>query len=107
MSIVDTWDFSKIDTSVYDDDVDMDVDTKLFIALREFEEYYGVYPNRITMGFNLANELHAMFCPIRTEKEVKGVICEYKGIPVDIDYVNRNKLEVGCMARWTENGIEV
>lgn len=110
MSIVDTWDFSKIDTSVYDDYVDMDVETKLFIALREFEEHYGVRPNKIIMGNKLVNELHAIFCSVKTlelEKKIKYTICEYKGIPINIDYDYPNNLEVGYMARLTESGIEV
>lgn len=106
MSIVDTWDFSKINTSVYDYDIDMDVETKLFIALREFEEHYGVRPNKIIMGNKLVNELNSIFCSLKTlekvEKETKCVICEYKGIPINIDYDYPNNLEVGYMARWIE-----
>ena len=110
MSIVDTWDWDKLDTSVYDEPIKMNANEKVQIALHEFEYDYGVRPNRITMGFNLVNELHAMFCPIRSleeeERELKGVVCEYEGIPVDVDYINHDRLEVGFMVKWVEGKYE-
>lgn len=104
MSIVDTWDFNKIDTSMYDDDIEMDTDMRLYIGLREFEENYGVCPNRIIMGINLVNELRSILCLVKSFEDMeselnKGIKYEYEGIPVNVDYVNRNNLEIGYMLK--------
>ena len=110
MSIVDTWDWGKIDTSAYDEPIKMTADMKVQTALYDFENHIGIRPNRITMGYSLANELHAMYCPIKTleevEREVKGLKVEYEGIPVYIDHANPNNLEVGYMVKWMENKYE-
>lgn len=111
MSIVDTWNWDKIDTSEYDKDAEMmDVDMKVLSALYDFENNYGIRPNRIVMGYNLENKLRAMFCPIRTMEEIKdetkGILHEYEGIPVSIDYVNRDKLEVGYVVEWNDGMYE-
>ena len=109
MSVVDTWDFDKIDTSVYDEPIKMTADMKVRTALREFYEHYGIWPNKIIMGYRLENELYRQFCStVRSLEEVKAIRnkdikCEYEGIPVDIDYDNHDNLEVGVMVKWMEN----
>lgn len=84
----------------------MNADMKVQIALYEFEKLHGIRPNKIVMGNNLVNELQAMYCPIKTIEEVKieskAIIAEYEGIPVYIDLVNPNNLEVGYMVKWME-----
>lgn len=105
MSIVDTWDWDKLDTSDYDKEDKMTADMKAFIALREFEERYGVRPNRIIMGYKFVNELSAICADRRFEqidKEVHGIVGRYEGIPFNVDYVNPDILEVGYMEKWTE-----
>ena len=108
MSIVDTWDWDKIDASVYDESVKMTADMKLRTALLEFYEHYGIWPNKIIMGYHLENELYGEFCSkIRSIEDemrrINGVAkCEYEGIPVDIDYKNPDNLEVGIMTKWME-----
>ena len=34
-----------------------------------------------------------------------GVYCEYKGIPIKVDYENPELLEVGYMVKWMENNL--
>lgn len=105
MSIVDTWDWNKIDTSTYDKPIKMTADMKVCTALREYEEHFGVRPNKIILGYNLVEELHRQFIssviPIwDIEKELGKLKCMYENIPIDIDYDNADNLEVGYMVKW-------
>jgi hypothetical protein len=112
MSIVDTWDWDKIDTSVYDKSIKMNADMKARTILRDFYEHYGIWPNKIIMGYRLVDELRReFFGTVVTFEEAKVVLngdvkCEYVGIPVDIDYDNPDRLEVGIMFKWMENKYE-
>ena len=99
MSIVDTWDWDKLDLSCYDEEFEMDADMKVRTALHEFEYDYGVRPNRITMGFNLLRELHKIF-HIGMPMNLDNLSVEYEGIPISIDYINPDNLEVGYMSKW-------
>lgn len=107
MSIVDTWDWDKIDTSVYDEPIKMTADMKVRTALLEFYEHYGIWSNKIIMGYRLVDELRReFFGAVATFEEAKAVLngdvkCEYEGIPVDIDYNNPDRLEIGIMVKWT------
>lgn len=91
---------------------EMSANMKVQCALHEFERINGMYPNRINMGYHLADELAEQFfynnIPIKTLEELArernlGVLREYEGIPVNIDYNNPNILEVGYITKWLEN----
>lgn len=98
--------------STKEDEFEMDTNTKIITALYEFERVNGIRPNRINMGCNLVDELKSQFysdnIPMRTlevismEQEL-GIRCEYEGIPIKIDYENKDVLEVGYMVKWMEN----
>ena len=92
--------------------IEMSADMKVRCALYEFERINGIYPNRINMGYHLADELAEQFfysnIPIKTLEELArernmGKIYEYEGIPVNVDYDNPDVLEVGYMTKWLEN----
>ena len=89
--------------------IKMDADSKVRILLYDFERVNGLRPNRITMGWKLADELANQFYYMRvsvqrlTEVERSNLHAEYEGIPVKIDYDNPDILEVGYMVKWTEN----
>lgn len=117
MSIVDTWDWDKLknDTKAEAENFEIDADTKVRTAVYEFENEFGIFPNRIIMGSNLADELSRTFLnntiPMKTLEELAmvrelGIRVEYEGIPVKIDYDNQNNLEVGYMVKWMENKYE-
>ena len=83
----------------------MTADMKMQVAINEFENHFGSRPNKIIMGYNLADELHRQFIqPIIPMKEIERELgklkCMYENIPVDIDYDDVNRLEVGYMVRW-------
>ena len=91
--------------------IEMNADMKVQTLLYGFEREHGIRPNRIIMGWHLANELRNQFyynyIPIRALEELAemrslGVTCEYEGIPIKIDYDNPNILEVGYMVNWLE-----
>lgn len=92
--------------------IEMNADMKVQTLLYGFERENGIRPNRIIMGYHLADELRNQFyynyIPIRTLEEMAemrnlGVTCEYEGIPIKIDYDNPNILEVGYMVKWLES----
>lgn len=95
--------------SGYKEEFRMTADTKVKTLLYDFERIHGIRPNRITMGWKLADELANEFYYMRvsvqrlTEEERNGFQAEYEGIPVKIDYKNPNILEVGYMVKWMEN----
>ncbi len=91
--------------------INMTADMKVQIALHDFENTYNIRPNRIVMGHKLSDELTKKFyrdvIPINILTELAkeknlGLLVEYEGIPVKIDYDNPNVLEVGYMTNWTE-----
>lgn len=89
----------------------MTADMKIQIAINEFENHFGFRTNKIIMGYNLVDELHRQFIqsiiPLREiERELGKLKCMYENIPIDIDYDNPNKLEVGYMVEWMENKYE-
>jgi hypothetical protein len=111
MSIVDTWDWDKIDTSVYDEPIKMTADMKVRNAICGFVEIYNTFPNRIIMGYRLLYELRNIFfssyTPLKTFEELireqeRGVTHEFEGIPIKVDNDNPDTLEVGLMIKWTE-----
>lgn len=111
MSIVDTWDWDKIDTSVYDEPIKMTADMKVRTALLEFYEHYGIWPNKIIMGYHLLYELQNIFfsnyVPLKTFEELireqkRDIKHEFEGIPIDVDNDNPYRLEVGFMLNWIE-----
>ena len=112
MSIVDTWDWNKLKLEAEAEDFEMDANTKVRTAVYEFENKFGLFPNRINMGYKLSDELARQFyydtIPVQTLAELAkqknlGVWAEYEGIPVKIDYDNPDILEVGYMVKWTGN----
>jgi len=89
----------------------VNADAKVRTLLYGFERENGIRPNRIIMGCDLVDELANQFyyntIPIKTLEEMAemrklGVICEYEGVPVKVDYDNPNNLEVGYMVKWLE-----
>lgn len=89
----------------------MDANMKVQCALYEFERVNGIRPNRITMGYHLVDELGRQFLmeivPIKTLEEMAdmrklGVLREYEGIPIKVDYDNPDLLEVGYTTKWIE-----
>lgn len=108
MSIVDNWDWDKLDLSGYDKEFKMTADMKVRSALLEFYELYNIWPNKIIMGHHLENDLYKEFIStVRSFEEIMAINngdmkCEYEGIPVDIDYNNPDRLEVGCMLEWKD-----
>ena len=108
MSIVDTWDWDKLNLTEYDKEFKMTADMKARTILREFYEHYGIWPNKIIMGYRLVNELHReLTSTVRRYEDEMALIngdarCEYEGIPVDIDYNNPDRLEIGIMIKWME-----
>jgi hypothetical protein len=92
----------------------MDADTKVRTALCDFERFNNIRPNRLTMGYNLADELKHQFysdSPVGTLEAIAmgqelGVRYEYEGIPIKIDCDNPDVLEVGYMIKWMENKYE-
>ena len=106
-SIVDTWDWDKLDTSTYDEPIKMTADMKVQIAINEFENHTGVRPNKIIMGYKLVDELHRQF--IQSVISIREIDRElgkskrmYENIPVEIDCDDANRLEVGYMVKWFE-----
>jgi hypothetical protein len=88
MSIVNTWGWENI--KPIEEDYEVPADEKLQAALWNFECAIRVRPNRITIGYNLAEELRRKFSCAVSSKSVY----EYEGIPVAIDYNNPNIIEV-------------
>ena len=89
----------------------MDTDMKVMAAIHDFANQYGEYPNRVVMGCNLVDELRRRFMaevvPIKeldkiVEAQNMGIRCEYDGIPIEVDYDNPDRLEVGWMTKWIE-----
>ena len=86
----------------------MSADFKVRTLLYEFERINGIRPNRITMGWKLADELANQFYYMRVsvmlmaKEDRDGLRVEYEGIPVKIDYDNSDILEVGYMVKWLE-----
>lgn len=111
MSIVDTWDWDKLKIEDVAEER-LDADTKVRTAVYEFTDEFGYFPNRIIMGYKLLDEaLNQFYCntiPIKTlaeltEEKNLGVYAKYEGIPVEIDYKNPDRLEVGYMSEWLKN----
>ena len=88
--------------------IKIDADTKVRTLLYGFERENGIRPNRIIVGWKLADELANQFFYMRvsvmsmTAQERDGFRVEYEGIPVKIDYDNPDILEVGYMVKWLE-----
>ena len=86
----------------------MDVHTKVHDALYNFEITCNIIPNRIIMGRNLVdkikdyNNILIRGLEAVAKEENLGVVYEYEGIRVFIDYDNPDNLEVGYMAKWLE-----
>lgn len=112
MSIVDTWDWDKLKAEYEKDQIEMNADMEVQSALYEFENNYGIRPNRITMGYRIVDELTRIFIDnvvsLETLEELAkaqehGIVCEYEGIPINVDHDNPDTLEVGFMVKWMEN----
>ena len=88
--------------------IKMTADMKVQVALCDFYKHCNIWPNKIIMGYYLADELYRQFCStVRSLEDIRAMLngdvkCEYEGIPVDIDYNNPNRLEVGYMVKWME-----
>lgn len=107
MSVVDQWDWSKVRfVEEENDEAEIDVNTKIQMALYDFENSCNIIPNRIVMGYNLLNKLIAQLfdtLPMKAVEDMKKEpTIKYEGIPVVVDYNNPDNLEVGYMAKWME-----
>ena len=111
MSVVDTWNWDKLKPT--EEEFKIDANMKVHLALNDFENAFGIRPNRIIMGYHLLDEITSMFydmnIPMKTLEEMAkeqklGVYCKYEGIPIKIDYDNPNTLEVGCIMSFTHRG---
>lgn len=108
MSVVDTWDWDNLKPT-FENVFEADTETKLHMLLHDFENNVGVSPNRINLGCRLTEELinkyFANIAPLKNlgEKERKsGVVGEYEGVPIKVDYDNPYIVEVGYMVKWLE-----
>lgn len=107
MAVVDTWDWDKLKPE--EEDCEVTTDMKVRILLCDFEARYGIRPNRINMGWKLADELANQFYYMRvsvmamTKEDRSKLWAEYEGIPIKIDYDNPDLLEAGYMVKWMEN----
>lgn len=106
MSVVDTWNWDKVKPT--EEDYEVTADEKVQAALYNFQSAMRIRPNRITMGSNLVDELSRQFYsdsfPMKSLEEIAkeqklGVVCQYEGIPVKVDYDNPDVLEVGYMMK--------
>lgn len=97
-----------IDTEKTEKPKETNIFAEIHGAIYDFTHCYGTWPNRITMGSNLIEELDRKFGravfsngepirDIRLRKE--GIIGEFEGIPVRVDYDNPRHLEVGYMIK--------
>lgn len=111
MSAVDTWDWGKLKPT--EEEFKIDANMKVQLALNDFENGFGIRPNRIVMGYQLLDDIVDTFYDknfaMKTLDEAArmqklGVYCKYEGIPVEIDHDNPNTLEVGCMMSFTHRG---
>lgn len=109
MSMVDQWDWSKVKpTEETKEDSVMAAHEKIQDAIYSFEINCNIIPNRIIMGYDLANKIKDYNCVLTgCWEEVgnrlnRGVVYEYEGIRVFIDYDNPDNLEVGYMNKWIE-----
>lgn len=100
MSVADNW---KLDGFLTEDKNNAwtEIDYRVRKALCEFEAKYNIHPNRIIMGYRLANELRGVLDERRTYRSILPM-CDlleflYAGIPVELDYANPEKLSVGYM----------
>ena len=93
MSVVDTWDWDRLNpTEQYDE---VTADEKVQAALYNFQAVMGIRPNRITMGSNWLAELRRAYGVTLSSNDVY----EYEGIPTTVDCKNPNILEVGYVMR--------
>lgn len=114
MSVVDTWNWDKLKpTEETLEAFGIDANMRVQLALNDFENGFGIRPNRIVMGYHLLDEVVDTFYDKNftmkileeaARKQNLGVCCEYHGIPVKVDYDNPNTLEVGCMMSFTHRG---
>ena len=111
MSVVDQWDWSKVKPTEEDMLEEADTETKLHMLLYDFENNVGVPPNRINLGCKLVEELvnkyFATIAPLksleeRAKERKSGVVGEYEGVPIKVDYDNPYIVEVGYMNKWIE-----
>ena len=112
MSIVDTWDWDKLNPEELEESLETDVHEKIHLMMYDFANRFGIYPNRINMGRKLVDEilnyLYYSYTNTRTLEEVAeerktGIIGQYEGIPVKLDHDNPDILEVGYMVKWIES----
>jgi hypothetical protein len=110
MSVVDTWNWDKVKPT-FKDTFEADTETKLHMLLHDFENDFGVSPNRINLGNKLVEELRnkyfADIAPLGSLEEMaeirrSGVVGEYEGVPIKVDYDNPYGIEVGCVIKWLE-----
>ena len=99
MSVVDIWDWDKLNPEEFEEPLEIDTHTKLQIMIDEFRNRFGFFPNKITIGCKLADELCKQFL-IEDSYMRCGTNCKYAGIPVIIHEDNSDILEVGYMMKW-------
>ena len=77
----------------------------LIESLSTYECKYGFTPNKIIMGCNVHKYFQRQFHhEYNDSKELRGYLsnettCYFYGVPVEVDYNNPNKLEIGHMIK--------
>lgn len=75
---------------------------RIIDALTVFECNHGIIPNKIIMGYYLYETFEKRIrCKQAIEGDVDmlGVVSEFYGVPVEIDYDSPNRLEIGHMIK--------
>lgn len=111
MSVVDTWNWDNVKPTLRDMCEATDTDTKLHTLLHDFENSLGISPNRINLGSKLVEELRNKYfsdiAQLRSLEEMaeirkSGLVGEYEGVPIKVDYDNPYGIEVGYVVKWLE-----
>ena len=90
-----------IDSDVVAEVIDYEITKRNLIeSLGEYECKYGFTPNKIIMGNNVYQCFRRQFYYGYIEEEdLKSYPYTFYGIPVEVDYKNLNRLEIGHMIK--------
>ena len=105
MVIIDVCTGDVIDTEKTEKPKEKNIFAEIHYAIYDFENCFGIHPNRIIMGSDLVDRLYKYYggacCNeeliINTRLGKEGIIGKFEGFPVKIDYDNPRRLEVGYM----------
>jgi hypothetical protein len=81
------------------------IERNLIESLSVYECKYGFTPNKIVMGYDVYQYFQTQFyCEYVKEKdEYLGykTTCAFWGVPIEVDYKNPNRLEIGHMIKFS------